>query len=696
MTRVLRRIRAASFYAAMLRLPILLLALLLAVPSWAGESNLFRSPRTTASLITDAESVQPGQAVQLGLLLRLASGWHTYWRNAGDAGAPAELNLALPPGASATGIEWPAPHRLPQGPLVSFGYTGEVVLPLTLTVPANIGSGDTLRVEAEGTWLVCADICVPEESRFRLDLPVAESGSVDPAQIGRFVATRSTLPSPSPWPTEVRLERSRARLVLSDPAGTLKTPAQAFFFPDQQGLIENAAAQPFNASPNRLVLDLLRPPEGPTPARLDGVLVLTDQDGRRAAYTIAAPTSAAASSVERPWPLLLLSAFLGGLLLNLMPCVFPVLAMKAMALARLSGASKSHIRGETLSYTIGVLLSMLALASAILILRGTGQTIGWGFQFTSPVFVTSLCWLMLAVGLNLSGVFHLGGAIGFGSGLTARGGYIGSFATGALAVLVATPCTAPFMAVAIGAAFTLPPAATLAIFACLGLGLAMPYTLLGLFPALARALPRPGAWMEQLRQALAFPMYAAAAWLAWVLAQQSGPEGLGLLLAGSVLIGFAAWAIGLTQAGGKAGRWLAGAAIAAACVLLVSLTRTPAQAVPEKGSAEAWSAARVAALQSERRPVFVNLTAAWCITCKLNERLVLGTEAMQSAFARHGVVTLTGDWTRGDPAISALLRAHGREGVPLYLFYPADGGSPQVLPQVLTEGMLLRIILQAS
>ena len=325
---------------------------------------------------------------------------------------------------------------------------------------------------------------------------------------------------------------------------------------------------------------------------------------------------------------------------------------------------------------------------------------GWGFQFTAPAFVAAMSWLMLAVGLNLSGVFAVGGgaAAGAGETLARRPGHAGCFATGALAVLVATPCTAPFMAAAVGAALAMPPAATLAVFAALGAGLAAPQALLGLFPGLARLLPRPGPWMERLRGALAFPMYGAAAWLAWVLSQQAGPEGLALGLAGAVLLGFAAWALGEAQrADLGGGRWRAArpAALAAALgalALLPALAAAPAPAASPEVEAEAWSAARVGALQAEGRPVFVNLTAAWCITCQANERLVLRSAAVRAAFAARNVAPLKGDWTRGDPAIGALLRQHGREGVPLYLLYPAGGGPPVLLPELLTETVVLRAL----
>jgi thiol:disulfide interchange protein DsbD len=373
--------------------------------------------------------------------------------------------------------------------------------------------------------------------------------------------------------------------------------------------------------------------------------------------------------------------------------------MKAMGLARLSGASRSAVRAQAGSYTAGVVLAFLAIGGALLALRAAGGAAGWGFQFTSPVFVALMAWLMLAIGLNLSGVFSVGGPVSAGSGLAGRGGHAGSFATGALAVLVATPCTAPFMAAAVGAALSMPPAAALAVFAAMGLGMAAPYALLGVFPGAARFLPRPGAWMERLRQGLAFPMYGATAWLAWVLSVQAGPDGLVALLAGAVLIAFAAWVLGMAQAAGRGrrlGQAAAGMALIGALALLPRLSVATPAAPEGAEAAQAWSSDRVAMLRAEGRPVFVNMTAAWCITCQVNERVVLSTAKVQDAFARRDVAVLKGDWTRGDPAISALLRAQGREGVPLYLYYPAGGlAAPVVLPQILTEGIVLDVLSAA-
>ncbi|WP_343895013.1 protein-disulfide reductase DsbD domain-containing protein, partial [Craurococcus roseus] len=564
--------------------PLLALLLALAAPAGAAESGAVRSPRATATLVAEADAVEPGQPFRAGLRLRLAPGWHTYWKNAGDAGAAPELALSLPEGASAGPVEWPAPDRIPYGPLVNFGYKGEVLLPLAVTPPADLAPGGRFAIEAEATWLVCEQLCIPEEGRFRLELPVAAaSPRPDPALAPLFAAAEAAKPRPSPWPARAGLGGNAGSLALAGGDFSTATVRDAFFFPETGGLIDNAAPQALSFRGGDLVLRLSRPEGAPGAAELAGVVALTDSAGRRTAYAVSAPVTGAVPEGAAPaadataLPRALALAFVGGLLLNLMPCVFPILAMKAMGLARLSGAALGEVRAHAASYTLGVLATFLLLGGALVGLRAAGAAAGWGFQFTAPAFVAAMAWLMLAVGLNLSGVFAVGGgaATGAGGSLARRGGHAGSFATGALAVLVATPCTAPFMAAAVAAAMAMPPAAALAVFAALGLGLAAPQALLGVFPGLARRLPRPGPWMERLRGALAFPMYGAAAWLAWVLSQQAGPEGLALLLAGAVLLGFAAWALGQAQreAGGgwRAARPAARAALLGAAALLPAL-----------------------------------------------------------------------------------------------------------------------------
>ncbi|MBI0536734.1 cytochrome C biogenesis protein [Roseomonas sp. KE2513] len=673
-----------------MRALLLLLAFLL-VPAAvrAVESEAVVSPRARVTLVTEAAAVAPGGTFRLALRQVLAPGWHTYWTNPGDAGEPPSLDLSLPDGGEAGPLAFPAPLRIPYGPLVNFGYLGEAVFPLTVTVPEGLQPGRIFTIEGTARWLVCADLCIPEEGAFRLDLPVEAATRTDPTATELFRAAEAALPRPSPFAVRAGFEGGRGAIELAGAGLGPASVRQAFFFPDEVGVLGNAAPQPLSVREGALVLGLARGPGSearPLPRELSGLVAITDAAGVRAAYRVsAAPGAVPEGGGAALWQVVLWAA-LGGLILNLMPCVFPVLAMKAMGIARLSGASRNAVRAEALGYVAGVVAAFLAVGGALVAARLAGSAAGWGFQFTAPAFVAALAWLMLAVGLNLSGVFAVGGP--------STGGRLGSFGTGALAVVVATPCTAPFMAAALGAALAMPPLAALAVFGAMGLGMAAPHALLAAFPTLARLLPRPGAWMERLRQLLAFPMYGAAAWLAWVASVQAGPEGLAWVLAGALLVGFAGWALGVAQAtgGGRIGRGAAVLAVLGALALLPMVSgSTPAATAAVPGE-EAWSADRLAALRAEGRPVFVNLTAAWCITCRVNERVALDTEATRAAFTRVGVALLTGDWTRGDPAITALLRERGRDGVPLYLFYPAGGGEPVALPQILTERMVIEAI----
>ncbi|HEY4253134.1 MAG TPA: protein-disulfide reductase DsbD domain-containing protein [Roseomonas sp.] len=675
----------------MFRLLLPLLTLLAALPARALETAPVTSARATVTMITEPAAIAPGQPFRIALRQTLAPGWHTYWTNPGDAGQPPEVTLNLPEGATAQPMRFPAPQRIPFGPLVNFGYEHEATFTIPVTPPATLRPGDSFSFTAEASWLVCERVCIPEEGSFTITLPVEAAARPDAGTTAFFTAAEAAEPRAAPFAARVGFEGQQGVLEVAGPGIEPGAVRDAFFFPADWGVIDNAAPQPLTVRDGALTLALARGNGEALPARIEGIIAITDAAGVRGSYTIgAAPGLVPDAGAGLPLWQAALFAALGGLILNLMPCVFPILAMKAVSLARLSGAARGAVRAHAVSYTAGVVLSFLVLGGGLIALRIAGGAAGWGFQFTSPVFVAGMAWLMLAVGLNLSGVFAFGGPVSAGSGLAGRGGHAGSFFTGVLAVLVATPCTAPFMAAAIGAALAMPPAAALAVFAAMGLGMAAPYALLGLFPGAARILPKPGLWMERLKQALAFPMYAAAAWLVWVLAEQAGPAGVFAALAGAVLVGFGAWALGIAQGQGwRFGRIAAGVAVVGALALLPGLAAAPpaTQAEASPGS-EPWSEARVAALRAEGRPVFVNLTAAWCITCKVNERMALQTTGVRDSFSSRNIAYLVGDWTRGDPAITALLRAHGRDGVPLYLFYPAGGGAPRVLPQILTEGIL--------
>ncbi len=681
----------------MLRLAtfVLLCVWLAGGPAAALESAPATSSRDTVSLVSDTDAVAPGAAFRVGLRFRLAPGWHTYWRNPGDAGIAPDFALVLPQDAQAGPIAWPTPTRVPEGPVMTYAYTGDLLLPVTVT-PSAAHAGP-VPIKAHARWLVCKEICVPEEADFRLDLPV---GSPAPsAQAPLFAAHDRAMPRPSPWQAQIGPDGS---LWVQGPELNPSTVTDAWFIPDHEGLIQDDSAQPLSVRQGGFVLALklakdARPDatRDATPdAGLSGILSVRDRTGLQTDVELHAIAGAAPAPAFPPLRRVLVFAFLGGLILNLMPCVFPVLAMKAVALAR--GAARGEARTQGLFYTAGVLVTFAALAVALLAARAAGTAAGWGFQFASPVFVAAMAWLLFGVGLNLSGVFAVGGRLtGTGSALAARGGHLGSFCTGLLAVLVATPCTAPFMGVAIAAGLAAPPAVTVLVFLVMGLGLAAPYAALSAVPSLGRLAPPPGRWMEVLKQGLAFPMYGAAAWLVWVVSQEAGPSGVLGTAAGFVLLGFAAWVLGVSQqASNRSKRFGQSAAVAAVLLAAAVLSGiavapgTPAVASTAEG-AEAFSPARLATLRAEGRPVFVNMTAAWCVTCLVNERVAISSDEVRRAFAANNVAYLKGDWTRQDPAISNFLREYGRDGVPLYVYYPPHDGKAVVLPQILTENEVL-------
>jgi thiol:disulfide interchange protein len=660
-------------------LTLAMMTMLWAMPALALQSAPVTSPRVTATLVTDTDAMQPGQPFRVGLHLRMAEGWHTYWKNPGDAGAAPTLEIE---GVTQSAIDWPTPRRVAEGPVMTYAYTDQVLLPVTVTA-------QTGAIKAHAQWLVCKDICIPEEGDFALTLPVGTPKLSADSQL--FAEHDRAVPRASPWMTRIAPDGT---LFVQGPELTPATVTDAWFIPDGPGRILDGAAQPLSVRRGGFTLALKPAPRFDPQANLSGVLSVRDRAGMQSNVVIDARPGPAPAPALPPLGQVLVFAFLGGLILNLMPCVFPILAMKAVALARHGGRGHAH----SLSYTVGVLVTFMALAAGLLAARAAGTAAGWGFQFSSPVFVAAMTWLLLAVGLNLSGVFQVGsGLAGAGSGLAGRHGVAGSFFTGLLAVLVATPCTAPFMGVAIAAGLAAPPVVTLLVFAVMGLGLASPYVALASIPGLARVMPKPGRWMDMLKQALAFPMYGAAAWLLWVVSQEAGPTGVLATASGLVLIGFAGWVLGASQMAAtqprRLGQAAACVAVLTALAMLSGISAVPVgAATTAEAGAEAFSPERLAALRAEGRPVFVNMTAAWCVTCLVNERVALSTDTVRQAFAAGGVTYLKGDWTRQDPAITEFLRQNGRDGVPLYVFYPAAGGQLVVLPQILTESQVLAVI----
>lgn len=686
-----------------------ILVLLLSVaapPARALESAVVASPRAEASLISESDTHTAGQPLRVALRLRMAKGWYTYWRNPGDAGAPPELEFTLPDGITASPIAWPTPARHLTGPVMSYGYDSEVVLPVTLTLPPTL-TADPLVIQVHASWLVCERICVPEDADFTLILP-SNPSPIPAVEAALFAAADAATPRPAPQsslgPATISPE---AVLSLRIPGLDATQVREAWFAPLAWGQVEHSAPQDLTTTADGLTLALRPGPEFRHPAGLRGIVVITDHTGRTSALELtAAPGPTITPAAALPLWQLVAFAVAAGLILNLMPCVFPVLAMKALGLAALASQHRRTARIQAGAYAAGVITTFLALAAILVGLRAAGAAVGWGFQFQSPVFVAATAWLLFAIGLNMSGLYEIGGQkiAGLGSGATSRGGAAGSFFTGLLAVLVATPCTAPFMGAAIAGALAAPLAVTLLGFLAMGIGFALPYVAFATVPGIARRLPCPGPWMAVLRQALAFPMYAAAVWLLWVASLQAGSTGVLITAGGAVLIAFALWATSLAQHRlGLPRRIAATTAISAgiaALALLSTLATAPAASADTtpatNQTTEPFTPARLAALRTEGKPIFLNMTAAWCVTCIINEQVALGQPAIRAAFAAQGITYLKGDWTRRDPAITEYLRSMGRDGVPLYVLYPPRGAPPVILPQILTEQRLLDELTRAG
>lgn len=654
----------------------------------------------------EAGEVAPGGTLTVALEENIRPSWHTYWVNPGEAGLPTTIDWTLPAGWHAGPIEWPAPKRLPVGPLMNYGYEGKVWLLQRLSAPADARPGTIVTLKAHASWLVCQEVCIPEDETLSLDVavsvsPIAPYGTIEE----QFAAARARIPAASPWPVTFHAGDA-LDLFVASPMLAKAQLRDATFFPLEEDYVVGMAPQQIATAPNGLLLRLKPGGKAKVAHALAGVLVMTSADGSVQALSVEAKPGAVPAAQfggtadDTGFLLSLLFAFLGGLILNLMPCVLPILAMKALAVARHAHADKRKAAREGLAYGAGAILSFVALGLALVILRAGGAAIGWGFQLQEPAAVAGFALLIFAAGLNLSGVFEFSSGINAGDRLVRRGGTVGSFFTGVLAVAVAAPCTAPFMAAALGYALTQSAMVSLLVFLALGLGFALPFVLIGLSPTLLRLLPKPGAWMLRFKQALAFPMYGAAVWLVWVLTQEAGSNGLIFVLAAMIALAFAAWAWDASR--NASPRWrLAGGLLAALGLIaalvslpLIETSAAPAATAVQAGGipSEPYSAERLAQLRAANRPVFVDATAAWCITCLVNEKVALSSATMRDAFAQKHVAYLVADWTSRNPEITTLLQAHGRSGVPLYLYYAPGAADAAVLPQVLTQGEVLKWI----
>lgn len=667
-----------------------------------------------AQLIASVNAVHAGDEILIGVNQRIIPHWHTYWKNPGDSGLPTKIEYDLPTGSSVSEIQWATPHLIRLGPVVNFGYDNEVTLLSSLKISKDTIVGSQFPIKAKVNWLVCEEACIPQEVELALELPVVDFNTDTGRGSPLIEQASANLPIPSPW--KITLKQHGDFLTLRIVGDELKSSSiqNIAFYPEEWGLITHNAEQPRKIVDDAVELQLK---SGDSPITKDntlkGILAITENNGdistRGYNVNVVLDEVDANKTLEQSdliLPTAMFLAFLGGIILNLMPCVFPVLSIKALSLLKHAQQSPTQTKLQGFAYTAGILVSFILLGVFLILVKAGGAQIGWGFQFQSPLFVLIVAYLMFSVGLSLSGVFSIGGSIiGVGSSLTQKSGYSGSFFTGVLATIVATPCTAPFMGAALGFALSQPPVSLLAVFISLGFGLALPYLLLSYSPSLQRYLPKPNVWMDRLKQAMAFPMYAAAVWLVWVLVQQAGVNSIVIALGGMVLISFAAWLYETTKFSEIfTQRISTGFAILALMTALIGgyfgIETTAAVTVENSKTTaeenyEPYNAERLRALRTEGKPVFVNFTAAWCISCLVNEKVALSQSSVKDEFKKRGITYLKGDWTNRDAEITKILSEFGRSGVPLYLYYPAGiNTSPDILPQILTPEIVLQTIAE--
>jgi len=737
----------------------LTLALAAGLPAGAVSSSA-DGPHVHVQLVVPSSGLRQGAPASAGLYFKLEPGWHVYWLNAGDAGEPPHMKWTLPAGVTAGPLQFPAPKRLPLGPLMDFGYEDEVLFPFTLNVAQSASPGWAV-LHAKVDWLVCQDRCIPGKAELESTRGIVSAhGKTTFVPEDRDIYQRLSgrLPKSLPAGVTAGFQPTNDGFRLTVDTGRKET--QAAFFPADQDTVDNPAPQMVQGVPTGLVLDLKKDASlKANPAELKGVLELSGgrsyeisarlaaaaaQSSPRAAHVAsgavaaavdsakpkpaanpvaspalsAAPAPGPTSSYSNPPPAALLTpepaaaklfstvallraaalAFLGGLLLNLMPCVFPVLFLKGLALVNSGNEERDRLRVHGFVYAAGILASFWALVALLLGLRVAGATLGWGFQFQSPVFLELMAGLLFFLGLSLAGQFEIGLTLtSAGGALAQKQGLTGSFFTGVLAVVVATPCTAPFMGAALGYALAQSALVTFAVFTALALGLAAPYVALTLQPAWTRVLPRPGAWMEVMKQAVAVPIFATVIWLAWVLARAYGADLLMALLGIFLLLAIAGWFLGRWPAR----RW---AAVVAGVILLgvlgasvvapkrlasVEFKTSDDLAVGVQGQWQPWSAQAVKTYQAQGRPVLVDFTASWCLSCQVNERVALTQPEVEKALQDGNVALLKADWTRGDDAITQTLASFGRSGVPAYALYLPGQSTPELLPEVLTPGIVI-------
>ena len=670
-----------------------------------GGPGPVKAEHLTAELTTLAPQIAVGGTLQAGLVLTIEEHWHVYWVNAGEAGQPPKITWTLPEGITAGPIQFPPPSRLPLGPLMDFGYEDGVAFPVLLTASPTMKPGK-VHLDAQVRWLVCSSVCLPGKAHLGIDLEVVKGPVPEAKAVGALGSALGTLPKVLPTGMSVSAIGDAKQILVTLKTGNKETDAE--FYPFDQDQIDDAADQQIESLPDGVRIWLKKAPDPqhpgmtmPLPTTLHGLVELSSTEsydfttpvtqGVVPAPPLAAKKIQDASSGPDLNAFSAIGlAFLGGLLLNLMPCVFPVLFLKGLALVNSSNEEKSRQRAHGLVYTLGIVVSFWVIVAALLILRAGGRQLGWGFQLQSPGFVAVLASLVFFLGLSLAGQFEIGLSLtSAGGDLAKKPGLAGSFFTGVLATVVATPCMAPLMGAAVGFALAQAAWLTFVVFTALALGLALPYLVLSMQPQWTKFLPRPGAWMETLKQLVAVPLFGTAIWLAWVYGQLYSPEGVDRmvwLLTGFLVLAIAGWALGKWPA-----KW--GSAVAAVVLIAIALSLSLRKPAVDTLVWQPYTEANFTAARASGQPVFIDFTAAWCLSCQVNEKAVLKSKEVERALEKNHVQLLKADWTQYDPAITRELAAVGRSGVPTYVIYPPGKVSnADVLPEFLTKSVVLTAI----
>ena len=704
--------------------------------TWSVEGQAVRTDYMETELVVETTSIKPGQPFWAGLRMKMDEHWHTYWRNPADSGLPTKIHWTLPEGFQAGEINWPYPQKIVLDILASYGYEGETLLLVEITPPTGLETGGTADIGAYASWLVCADICLPGESGYQVTLPVsADAPQADERWTDLFARTREKLAVPVPgWQVEAAISDSTVVLHAAPPEWLSGNLTSVEFYPYNEDLIDYVSPQKLEKTENGYLLTMRRSGfYSGGPEQITGVLV--SPDGWRGAGSERALAVAAVYADELPaavaaitpavageiapgsglavgsgdlvsglWQALLF-ALIGGMILNLMPCVLPVLSIKVLGFIHQAGDDPAKARRHGMVFTAGVLLSFLALASVLIALRAGGEQLGWGFQLQSPAFLVVLSVIIFMFGLSLFGVFEIGTSlVGLGGRMDSGSGLGGSFMSGVLATVVATPCTAPFMGVALGYALTQSAAESLAIFGFLGLGMALPYLTLSSVPALLRYVPKPGAWMESFKQFMGFLMMATVVWLLWVLNLQTDPNLVALVMILLVMVGIGSWILGRWGGISAGSRTRLTARVVSVVIVIASmaavLSQVPAPAKAERTAMtpansaglewEPFSRQYVEDLRASGKTVFVDFTAAWCLSCQVNKRVALSDSRVVEQFEALDVVPVQADWTSRDPEITRALAEFGRNSVPLYVLYTGGPDTePDILPELLTPGLVL-------